>query len=140
MDRQVVKSGFEFRGDVKAAVEGDDYQKRLLKLIPAETVAVYLSLDGVLRSALKDERVQLEVWLWGIFAIIGVANLFYLKRIQKVRAWSQYAIMTMAFGLWVLSIGGPFHLYSWYRPFYGSVLTGLFTFIVPLIYTGEDSL
>jgi len=112
---------------------GDEYVEKILKLIPAETVAVYLSLDGVLSSALSGQ--QLRIWLWVIFVLVLVGNILYLRR-AKVTAVSQLTLMSVAFGIWVLALGGPFALFEWYRPFMGSVVLTLFTFFLAPLYRG----
>ena len=117
--------------------QGDNYLDRLLKLIPGETVAMYLFLEGVLASALVDDPTQLKIWLWSIVGILAVGNLFYLKQYQSVTDSLQLFILTAAFFVWVLTIGGPFEYIEGYRPFMGSVILGLFTFFVPLFYKGE---
>ena len=51
-----------------------------------------------------------------------------LARVQRVSKKAQLAISTLAFAVWVFSLGGPFQSFSWYNPFYGSVLLPLYTF------------
>lgn len=111
----------------------DVYLEKLLKLIPAESVAVYMTLDGVLRSAVEGD--QLRIWLWIVFAVVLVGNVFYLRR-TNVKAPLQYVIMELAFVVWVISLGGPFSLYEWYQPFIGSITLVLFTFVVAPFYKG----
>ena len=106
----------------------------VLKLIPTETVAVYLFLDGVLRGALKNNP-NISTWLWAIFGIIGVGNILYWRK-SGVTDVVQYVVLTIAYVVWIFTIGGPFAQLPWYQPFMGSVLLGLFTFIVPSIYKG----
>lgn len=112
----------------------DGYLERLLKLIPAETVAVYLFLDGVLRSALVSDP-TLNTWLWAVFGLIAVGNILYWKRTGVLDA-KQFVVLTVAYGVWIFTIGGPFTALSFYKPFMGSVLLGLFTFFLPSIYKG----
>ena len=112
--------------------------ERLLKLIPGETVAMYLFLQGVIQSGLSGDDSQLKIWLWAIIGFLAVGNILYLRKQQKVTDAIQIAILTIAFFIWILSIGGPFVYFSWYQPFMGSVILGLFTFFVPLVYTGPS--
>ena len=115
---------------------GDKYVDKVLKLIPAETVAVYMSLDGVLRSALVQRESSLQNWLWVTFVGIAIGNVLYLRQVAQVGEAGQVAILTAAFIVWVFTIGGPFSTYAWYEPFMGSVILGLFTFIAPRLYRG----
>jgi hypothetical protein len=53
-------------------------------------------------------------------------------------ALTQTAISTLAFGVWVFALGGPFNFQAWYSPLYGSLLLIAFTLIVPLINPPES--
>ena len=81
MGRQVIRPREALRG-AEGSDSGDTYLKRLFKLIPSETVAVYLFVQGVLRSSLDDpgESVQLQTWLWGVYAVLIVGNLLAPRR------------------------------------------------------------
>jgi hypothetical protein len=122
--------------DIKAAVatpvpHPDDYQSRLLKYIPAEVIAVYLTLDSVLRSA--RNQIPLQLWLWVIFAVLLVGTPLYLWRVSKVTKKGQLIISTIAFAVWVFALGGVFASQAWYRPVYGALLLPLYTFFVPVL-------
>jgi len=116
----------------------DKYLDRLLKLIPGETVALYLFLQGVLNSGLADNPGQFSIWLWSTVVILAVGNVLYLRRFQNITDPTQIVILTVAFFIWLFAIGGPFALFGWYQPFMGSVVLGLFTFFIPMVYTGVD--
>ena len=119
---------------------GDVYFDRLMKLIPAEIVALFLFIQGILRSALGSEgqEVHLQGWMWATFVVISILNVLYLKHIQFVSDKKQLAFLTLAFIVWVFSLGGPFEFFSFYQPFMGSVILALYTFTVPMIYKGID--
>ncbi len=135
MNRQIVQAPKE--RTLGEAGTRDGYMERLLKLIPGETVAMYLFLQGVIQSGLGDQTDQLKIWLWAIVAILAVGNVFYLKQFQGVTHAPQIIILTIAFFVWIMTIGGPFTYFSWYEPFMGSVILGLFTFFAPMMYTGK---
>lgn len=138
MTRQVIRgAAAATRGVRAAAVPGteDGYLDRLLKLLPAETVAAYLFVDGVVKTALKDQPDALRLWLWIVFGIIALGNVLYWRK-SGVKDTLQFVLLTLAFAVWVFTIGGPFAQVAWYQPFMGSVILGLFTFLVPLIYEG----
>jgi hypothetical protein len=111
-----------------ASPREDAYVDRLLKYMPAESVAFYLGVDGVLRSANPAS----PAWLWGAFATGLIGTWLYLWRLQGVRKVGQLIVSTLAFAVWVFAIGGPFRQLSWYAPFMGSAAVMVFTFIVPL--------
>ena len=109
----------------------DNYTDRLLKYIPAESVALYLTLQGIVLSSAEAPAVS--AWLWFAFAIGMIGTPLYLWRIQQVSKRIQLAVSTAAFGVWVFALGGVFASLSWYEPFLGSLMLVVFTFFVPLI-------
>jgi hypothetical protein len=54
----------------------DDYTSRLLKYIPAESVALYLTLQGIVLSGLGDQSTY--TWLWIIFGVGLIGTPMYL--------------------------------------------------------------
>ena len=103
----------------------------ILKYIPAEIVALYLTLFGIAKGA-EAEIPFMEVTLI-IFFIILVLTPFYLWFGMKVKEWKQLLISTVAFGAWAFAMGGPFEFFGWYHAVYGTILIVLFTFFIPLI-------
>ena len=109
--------------------EADDYKSRLLKYIPSEVIALYLTLDALIRASGESS----SVLFWLIFIVGVVAVPLYLWRIEKVEKPVQLAISTVAFIVWVFAIGGPFTLLSWYKPVYGAIALPIYTFAIPLV-------
>jgi len=103
----------------------------LLKYVPAEVVVVYVFVEGLIRNAPAD--VPRDKVLWGVFLFLLVGTWFYLVRVQHVSKKEQLLISTLAFAVWVFSLGGPFASLSWYKPFYGSLLLPLYTFGISAI-------
>jgi hypothetical protein len=108
----------------------DDYQGRLLKYIPAEVVAVYVFLDGVLRSAAPG--LPIPIIRWVVFVALLGGTWLYLQRVEEVSRVQQLLISTVAFVIWVFSLGGPFMTFGWYSPLYGAILLPLYTFSIPI--------
>lgn len=107
----------------------DGYITKLQKYIPADVVAIYLTIDSVLRSA--GEMNWLLYWL--LFLFILIATPFYLWRVAKIKKKLQIVISSLAFIVWVFALGGPFSGLQWYKPLYGAVLLPLYTFLIPII-------
>ena len=107
----------------------DDYKQRLLKYIPTEVIALYLTLDTLVRSS--DDMPSNALWI--IFAIGLVGTFLYLWRVEKVRKAKQLIISTIAFAVWVFALGGPFTALPWYEPLYAAILLPLYTFFIPII-------
>lgn len=110
----------------------DDYQSRLLKYIPTEVVALYLTLDNILKSAAVNQQPD-QTLLWIIFLLLVIFTPIYLWRVTKVRKTVQLIISTVAFVIWVFALGGVFENLPWYQHYYGALLLPTFTFLVPII-------
>jgi hypothetical protein len=117
----------EFEEEVPS--KPDDYVTKLLKYIPAEVIALYITLDALARSS---GETQLQLY-WLIFAFGIVVTPLYLWRIQKVHKVLQLLISTVAFFVWVFAMGGPFVHLDWYNPLYGGMLLPSYTFLIPII-------
>jgi len=125
--RGPLPSGEPARAD-SGPVKPDDYKQRLLKYIPTEVVALYLTLDVLVRSS-GEKGAAL---FWCIFAFGVLATPLYLWRVGGVAKRSQLAISTVAFVVWILAIGGPFTHLGWYKPLYGGILLPMYTFLIPV--------
>jgi hypothetical protein len=109
----------------------DGYSTRVLKYIPAEVVAVYIGIQGAINAA--DPAGANAVLLWLTCGILLVLTPVYLWRVTHVTKALQLVISTIAFAVWVFSLGGPFAYFPWYQPVYGAVLLPLFTFAMGII-------
>jgi hypothetical protein len=107
--------------------EVQNYQDRLLKLIPSEIVGAYMVLQGIVPAAQAK---------WATTIISAILLLFtplYLNRIQKVNRLPQLVITTFSFAVWVYSLGGPFQYWGLYQAWLGSVILILWTVLVPML-------
>lgn len=111
----------------------DDYRDRLIKYIPADVVAIYLSLLALIKTA-NPQKTPIITVEWVIFAIIFVVSVPWQVRVMKIGKWQQVAIGSVAFVIWAISLGDPFATAwsTWYQPLYGSIILMLFTFLIPL--------
>ena len=111
----------------------DDYKTRLLKYIPAEVIALYLTLDGLLRPTVAHPIPATKIFIyWLVFAFGLLVTPIYLWRVQNVRKNAQLGISTVAFAVWVYALGGPFQLMHNYDPLYGSILLPTYTFLIAI--------
>jgi hypothetical protein len=104
-----------------------NYQDRLLKLIPSEIVGAYMVLQGIIPAAQAK---------WGttvISLILMILTPFYLNRIQNVKRLAQLIVTTISFAVWVYSLGGPFQLWGLYQSWIGSTVLIIWTITVPMI-------
>jgi hypothetical protein len=111
----------------------DDYMTKLVKYIPAEIIAVYLFINGIV-TALTAPSAVLS---WGVFALLLLLTPLYIWRVTNDKAlppaWDQMLVAFISFAVWVFAIGGPFTTLVWYNPLYGSILVALFTLVIPMI-------
>lgn len=125
-------------------VPADDYKDRLVKYIPAESVAFYALVDKLVASnydivgstpAAPVPQVAIAL-SWLILGIGVIGTPFYLKR-QKLpgQPWKLHAgISTVAFVLWAYTLSGTvFLIYDWYSVFLAGLLAPIFTFIAGFI-------
>lgn len=114
------------------ADEVDTYADKLLKLIPAEVIGVYLAMTSILDGATSVHApVPWLVFLFGVFA-----TWFYLRFTLKVTETRQLLLTSFAFVVWAFTIGGPFESLDWYRDAggtYAGLLLAAYTFMAPQI-------
>lgn len=114
-----------------ATPQGDPYLARLVKLIPSEVVALYLTFKEVAAT-----------WL-GVWALICLF-LVVLVRAATTRGSGQpiqfgaVAIASVSFVLWIYATGGTILGLQLPTTVPGliSVSVGVWTFIIPFIYKG----
>jgi hypothetical protein len=115
--------------------KSDDYSSQLIKLIPAEVVAVFLTIDAIIKSS-NDAFPHIAYWV--IFVLLVAGTYLYMLWVAKLpplpKPRVQAVLATVSFIVWVFAIGGPFSYShpSWYMPIYGAILLPLYTFFGPL--------
>jgi hypothetical protein len=112
------------------------YVQRLIKLIPAEVVGLYLCGNGFIPNEYHIAHI-----LWSCVCLVavlvvrvwGTSDPEYGQGPQ----WLGVLISSLAFVIWLYTIGGPFALYGIQIPWLGSLLVLSFTFFVPYFYKGS---
>lgn len=112
-------------------VKPDDYLTIIIKYIPSEVVALYITLYGIASAAKTQIPFNLIIWLIFVLGVLG--TVLYLWRVAKIDDSLQIIISTVAFGVWVFALGGPFSSLSWYHPVYGALLLPIYTFFIPIL-------
>ncbi len=111
------------------------YLDRLLKMIPAEVIGLYLVGSGLIP---RDQPIVLTIWAFVCLA--GVVAIRVYGTTDTARGlppdWAHVAISTVAFVIWIYTLGGPFAAINWYVPYLGSLLVLAWTFFVPIFYKG----
>lgn len=131
MSRRIITEQYQ---SSKGEINVDDYTGRLLKYIPADVVAAWITVVGLISGADNIPR-QTVLWIAFVVGLILAAAWTYrlTSKPDAPPAITQTGIATIAFGVWVFALGGPFAGLSWYDPVYGSLVLILFTLGVPLI-------
>jgi hypothetical protein len=123
--------------DSSVPANKDEYFDRLLKYIPAEVVACYIFVMGLIQK-LPAGSPEIKVIHWIVFVLFCVITFFYLWKPLNVRKIQQLTISIVAFIVWVFALGGPFALYAWYNPIYGEILLPIYT-LVAAIWAAENN-
>lgn len=115
---------------------GDPYEVRLLKYIPAEIVALYLA---TMRAVPVEPDKPIPCLA---YAIVFAANLIlvplYLYFATRDKAKNkgplvpQIVLATVAFPVWVFAIGPPFSCLGWYRGWEAAVVLPIATLAIGL--------
>lgn len=119
------------------SAEGSYFEKLLL-YIPADLVAGYLALDGIIKQSIPD--VGSINWIyWAVFASMLLLTPLYIffkpSDSSVLQCTPRFRVITgsIAFVVWVFALGGPFAVtFDWYRPVYGSLLLIITTLTIPV--------
>lgn len=121
----------------------DSYVEILLKLIPAEVVAAYLTIQGIVGSKVGSANGTL---LYVATTLLIISTPLVLRRLRKVTSRSQIMLTTLAFPVWLFSTAAPLFSYfgGWWmgpeREKLAAVLLVLFVFGIPLFYSPSSML
>lgn len=111
--------------------EPDNWVGRVIKEIPADVIAVYLAVAGIIKS-INNASVQ-NNFHWVVFFLLLVMTPLYQWRVKKITKWLQIGLSTVAFLVWVFSIGGPFTQFTWYTPVLGTLILPVYTLLLAII-------
>ena len=111
----------------------DTYFDKVVKYIPADIVAAWVAVTGLIKSA---GGVNPATVLWICFIVGAVLTAAWTwKQTQspgQSAAIKQIIISTIAFSVWVFALGAPFDALAWYQPLYASLLLIGYTLVVGL--------
>ncbi len=111
------------------------YLERIIKMIPAEVIALYMVGSGVI-----PETETLGLLIWTVVCLIGVVALRikYTKDVQENLSADRIHVIisAVAFIIWIYNLGGAFVEYNLHIPYIGKLLVLAWTFFVPIFYKG----
>lgn len=113
----------------------DNFLAKVIKYIPAEIIAGYVAISGILDTV--KSTVPFHTVQWVIAGILLILTPLWILRLGRVAGQPlpiyQAIVGAVAFVCWVFALsGGPFSTLSWYSPAYGAIVLVLFTLIAPL--------
>ena len=115
-----------------------DYMERLVKLIPAEVVGLYLVGIGIIPTG---SEIATAVWaivcLFLVVLVRAYATGDKAADPKVTPQWSAVLVSSISFVIWVYNIQGPFQVYHLAVPYVGSLSVLLWTFVVPYFYKGD---
>lgn len=108
-----------------------EYGERVAKYVPAEIIAVYLTLTPVILSGTDDGTTRRTVLLAVVLGVGVVLTPVYLLRFAEEGAPKvlHLVIATIAFVVWAYGIGGFFTDIGWYDAVVAAVVVGLFSLV-----------
>ena len=111
------------------------YLDRLLKMIPAEVVGLYLVGSGFIPTTASG-----VIMLWAVICLAAVVAIRVYGTADPENSLppqvAPVIISSVAFVIWVYTLGGPFAAFKVHVPYIGSLLVLTWTFFVPLFYKG----
>ncbi len=114
----------------------DNYVTKIIKYIPAESVAAYLAAYGII-EAQADIPTRTVLWIiaGSLFAFTFLWQLFGAsdKREGLPLPFYQAIVSTIAFAVWVSVASGDILIGTGWHPVYGSLLALAITLFVPLL-------
>lgn len=142
MSRNIVTRSDVQTFETRAAQSGDavpqedKYTDKLIKLIPAEIVSVYLAVYALIKSSAYAQSDK-QFLQWCVFLVVLALTPVYLYRLAGVTKWTQILFNTLAFVIWVFSFGGPaegLYVHNFPLPFLVAVFLPVYTLFIPLFY------
>lgn len=112
-------------------IETTLFLQNLVKLIPVEIIALFAVVKGLIPVGAEP------ISVWVVFGVLTVLVPFYVVFAMGVKKWDQVVLMTVAFPIWAVAIGGLPELgvaVAWLEPWMLSVALALFTLIPPMFY------
>jgi hypothetical protein len=111
------------------------YAERLIKLIPAEVVAIYLFGVGTIPS---DNFIAILGWSATCLALVVIARAFATRDAAQhlPPQWAAVSISCVSFLIWIFTMPGPLQGFGVLPSFVGSLVIAVWTFVVPYFYKG----
>ena len=87
----------------------DTYIDKVVKYIPADIVAAWVAVTGIVKGAGAGVNPVITLWI-AFVAGVAITFIWTWKQTSKEGlppVWKQIIISTFAFVVWVIALGGP---------------------------------
>jgi phosphoglycerol transferase MdoB-like AlkP superfamily enzyme len=114
----------------------DSYFTKIVKYIPTEVIAGYVTLSGFILGGSDNQQQQL-LYFWVVFTALLVLTPLYLyaatSESSKKSSLRHPVAGVLAFAAWAFASGGPFMQFQWYDRTMGSIVLVLVCLCLPLV-------
>jgi hypothetical protein len=126
-------------GEGKAKAEPyDSYVTKLLKMIPAEVISLYLAGLALIPASLPDpQKIAPMAWVGLCFILVILARYVMTKDKNTSPDWMIVGLSAVSFLIWSYSMGGPWATTGIYITWLGGLAVLVWTFAVPLCFKDE---
>ena len=117
----------------------NDFKDRLIKLIPAEIIAAYITISGLIISFSEgDPNADKSNLLWIIILVLMIFTPVYLVKVSGVSKKGQILFSTIGFLVWAFATASPYtkEILGFSFQLITSVILILYTLLIPLFYKG----
>jgi len=121
------------------------YFDKAVKLVPTEIVGAYMVLSGIVgitpssTAPTTPTDSMSKILIIIVFFVLLVLTPLYLWRISKVNNVLQLVVTTIAFALWIYTLGGPFAVWGIYDPKIAALLLTTWSLVIPLVVPAQTS-
>jgi hypothetical protein len=109
----------------------DDYLTKVVKYVPAEVLAAYLFMAGVIDSNVTSKHAH-AIWLGGLLIGVLVLTIPYSLRVLNIVRWSQIIMSIIGIAVYVFALGGWFATTTWYHQWYASIVVPVFGLLIAI--------
>lgn len=122
-------------------LEEDHYLSKVIKYIPTEIVAAYVSLRGFVINASNDvnnltnsdKPNYFAIIFYGVLLITPIYTFIAAKDENKPKPIFHTSVGTISFAFWVFALGDYFESFKWHDFTLASILLVFITLIIPLL-------
>jgi hypothetical protein len=117
---------------------GRAYFGRLIKMIPAEVLALYVAIAPLAEKEHIALQISIPLVCLGLVILSRTLGTRRAPDNVKIDPWT-VVISSVAFAIWVYALGGPFIALKAYNAVVACILVTVYTTAVPMIYRGDTA-